>query len=78
MFSSARASRRSSPRTCSASSRVGQSTSACTAKLFASILASSGSPKAAVLPLPVLACASRSWPASASGRLAAWIGVMAW
>ena len=34
------------------------------------------SANAAVLPLPVLACASRSWPASATGRAAAWIGVI--
>ena len=38
--------------------------------------ASKASAKAAVLPLPVLAWAIRSCPASASGRLAAWIGVM--
>jgi hypothetical protein len=34
-------------------------------------LVEQGRPKAAVLPLPVLACAIRSWPASAIGRLAA-------
>jgi ABC-type amino acid transport substrate-binding protein len=40
-------------------------------------LGQQGRAKAAVLPLPVLAWAIRSWPARASGRLAAWIGVIA-
>ena len=76
MFSSARARRRISVVTWSASSRVGHSTMACTAKRRALRLASSASAKAAVLPLPVLACAIRSLPSSAGGRLAAWIGVI--
>ena len=75
-LSAPRASRRISCVTCSASSRVGHSTSAWVAKLRASSRCSSASAKAAVLPLPVLACAIRSWPASASGSAAAWIGVM--
>lgn len=33
-------------------------------------------PKEAVLPLPVLALAIRSWPAMAMGKLWAWMGVM--
>jgi hypothetical protein len=77
MLSSARARRRISCVTWSASSRVGHSTSACTAKRRGFRLASRASAKAAVLPLPVLAWAIRSLPASASGRLAAWIGVIA-
>ena len=35
-----------------------------------------GRPKAAVLPLPVLAWAIRSCPAKVSGKLAAWMGVI--
>ena len=35
-------------------------------------------PKAAVLPLPVLACAIRSRRSRITGRLCAWIGVMLW
>ena len=78
MFSSARARRRISVVTWSASSRVGHSTRACTAKRRGFRLVSSASAKAAVLPLPVWAWAIRSLPASAAGRLAAWIGVIAW
>ena len=33
-----------------------------------------GTPKASVLPVPVLACPMRSWPLSATGRVSAWIG----
>jgi len=76
MLSSARARRRISWVTWSASSRVGHSTSAWTAKRRGFRLASSGSENAAVLPLPVLACAIRSCPPSVSGRLSAWIGVI--
>jgi hypothetical protein len=54
MLSSARARRRISCVTWSASSRVGHSTSACTAKAARVQVASSGSANAAVLPLPVL------------------------
>ena len=49
---------------------------ACTAKRRGLRFVSSGSVKAAVLLPPVLACAIRSLPASVSGRLAAWIGVI--
>ena len=76
MFSSARARRRISTVTWSASSRVGHSTMACTANQRGFSLANSASAKAAVLPLPVWAWAIKSWPARAIGKLAAWIGVM--
>ena len=49
---------------------------ACTAKRRGFSLVSRASANAAVLPLPVFACAIRSCPASAIGRLAAWIGVI--
>jgi hypothetical protein len=49
---------------------------ACTANQRGFSLASSASAKAAVLPLPVCAWAIRSLPASAMGRLAAWMGVI--
>ncbi|CFN63331.1 Uncharacterised protein [Bordetella pertussis] len=71
-----RASRRSSWATWSASSRVGQSTSACGARRLTSRFCSTPRPNAAVLPLPVLACAIRSRPSRMSGRLCAWIGVI--
>ena len=76
MLSAARASRRISTATCSASSRVGHSTIAWVFQRRGSSRASSARPKAAVLPLPVIAWAIRSWPASASGSAAAWIGVI--
>ena len=75
-LSCARARRRISTVTWSASSRVGHSTMACTANQRGLSLAKSARAKAAVLPLPVLAWAIRSCPASAAGRLAAWMGVI--
>ena len=39
---------------------------------------SSGMPKPSVLPVPVLACPIRSWPARASGRVSSWIGNAVW
>ena len=54
----------------------GHSTIACTAKRRGFKLAGSAKALAAVLPLPVLAWAIRSLPASAAGRLAAWMGVI--
>ena len=62
--------------TWSASSRVGHSTSACRRICDASRRCSSPSPKAAVLPLPVGACAITSRPSSNAGRHCAWIGVI--
>ncbi len=41
---------------------------------FALSLASNGSANAAVLPVPVGALPSRSWPASSDGIVRAWIG----
>jgi hypothetical protein len=76
MLPTPRARRRSSPATWSASSRVGHSTSPCTANHAGLSLLSTPMPKAAVLPLPVLAWAIRSRPCSTAGRLAAWIGVI--
>ena len=69
------ASRRTCLPTWSASSRVGHSTSAWTWMSAGSRWWSRASPKAAVLPLPVGACAITSRPASSAGRLCAWIGV---
>ena len=71
-----RASRRSSCATWSASSRVGHTSSACGVKRAGSSFCSTPRPKAAVLPLPVLACAMRSRPSRISGRLCAWMGVI--
>jgi hypothetical protein len=71
-----RARRRSSFATWSASSRVGHSTSACVANHAGLSFCSRPMPKAAVLPLPVFACAIRSRPSSTGGRLCAWIGVI--
>ena len=65
-----RARRRIRWATRSASSRVGQSTSACTASRLTSSLASRPRPKAAVLPLPVFAWRSnlcRRAPGAGSG-----------
>ncbi|OIQ89733.1 hypothetical protein GALL_283490 [mine drainage metagenome] len=76
MLSSKRARRRISCVTWSASSRVGHSTMACTAKRRGLSRVSRGNANAAVFPLPVLAWAIRSCPASATGKLAAWMGVM--
>jgi hypothetical protein len=63
-----------------ASSRVGTSTSARALRgpsggVCFDSRCSSGRPKAAVLPVPVWAPPSRSWPASASGIAWIWIGV---
>ncbi|MCY1538879.1 hypothetical protein D9M68_744410 [compost metagenome] len=76
MFSSARARRRISVVTWSASSRVGHSTIAWMAKRRGFRLDSSASAKAAVLPLPVLAWAIRSLPSKAGGSAAAWMAVI--
>jgi len=54
-----------------ASSRVGVNTSACGIFLARSSRASSGSAKAAVLPVPVCASPSRSFPARKRGMHAA-------
>ncbi len=72
--------------TWSASSRVGASTSARTGWRAGdmlefsclSIFCSSGSEKAAVLPVPVCAAPITSRPASTIGIALAWIGVMVW
>jgi hypothetical protein len=57
-----------------ASSRVGASTSACGLVLARSMLASTGSANAAVLPVPVCAWPSTSRPFSNAGMVAAWMG----
>ncbi len=58
-----------------ASSRVGASTSACGVCCLESMRDRIGSAKAAVLPVPVWACAQHvAMPASSSGMVAAWIG----
>ena len=63
--------------TCWASSRVGTSTRPRGLRLWerpSAMRASTASPKARVLPEPVWPRPRRSRPASASGRVAAWIG----
>ena len=61
-----------SPATCSASSRVGISTMACTKRSSGRTMRSiSGMPKAAVLPDPVRDCTIRSRPARIRGRVSA-------
>ncbi len=75
--SSARAYGVSASLTCWASSRVDTRTRASGRLASArrpAVLASRASPKASVLPDPVRARPSTSRPASASGRVAAWIG----
>jgi len=62
--------------TWSASSRVGQSTSACSRIVSTSSACSRLKPNAAVLPLPVCACAITSQPSSIGGKLCACTGVM--
>src|SRR4051812_34160451 len=57
------------------SSRVGVITIACTSLFSGSRYCSSGSPKAAVLPVPVWAWPITSWPPSSSGIACSWIGV---
>ena len=57
----------SSPAVCSASSRVGDSTMACTRLSAGSIFSTSGMPKAAVLPVPVCAWPITSRPSSMGG-----------
>ncbi|TWH02758.1 hypothetical protein L613_000900000390 [Pseudoxanthomonas taiwanensis J19] len=69
--------RRSWRPTWSASSRVGHSTSAWQRDWPGSSRCSKPRPKAAVLPLPVGACASRSRPSRIGGSDCAWIGVAA-
>jgi hypothetical protein len=59
--------------TCSASSRVGASTSACGVFCARSSCDRIGSANAAVLPVPVCAVPSTSRPASSGGIVAAWI-----
>ena len=63
---------------CSASSHVGARTSTC--RLLPALLderrrASAGRPKASVLPLPVSAMPTTSFPESAGGYAQAWMGV---
>mmetsp|Transcript_29530 Transcript_29530/g.73836 ORF Transcript_29530/g.73836 Transcript_29530/m.73836 type:complete len:307 (+) Transcript_29530:1490-2410(+) len=62
---------------CSASSRVGESTSARTPTIVqcALSLCSIGSTNAAVFPEPVRAIAATSWPAISTGIARRWIGV---
>ena len=60
--------------TCSASSRVGASTSACGDFCFRSRRDRIGSANAAVLPVPVCASPTTSRPPSRVGMVAAWIG----
>src|SRR3954447_9431144 len=57
------------------SSRVGVITIAWTSLFSGSRYCSSGSPKAAVLPVPVWAWPITSWPPSSSGIACSWIGV---
>jgi hypothetical protein len=57
------------------SSRVGVRTIAWVSSFSGSMCSSIGSPKAAVLPLPVCAWPMTSWPLSSSGIACAWIGV---
>ncbi len=59
--------------TCSASSRVGASTSACGFLWPVSICDSTGSANAAVLPVPVWARPTTSRPCSSTGMVAAWM-----
>src|SRR4051812_4772352 len=63
--------------TCTHSSRVGTTTSACgtpsAPSAGATIRCSIGTPKPRVLPVPVRACPMRSWPASARGSVSSWI-----
>ncbi len=61
--------------TCTASSRVGAITSACTAGSDGSMLCTSGRAKAAVFPVPVAARPITSFPASSRGMVRIWIGV---
>ena len=61
--------------TCMASSRVGVRTSAWTPRWVGSTAASSGSPNAAVLPVPVWATPVMSRPASSAGMACSWIAV---
>ena len=63
--------------TCMASSRVGASTSpsGAASRRPAGSRASIGRANAAVLPVPVAACPSRSLPASSGGIASRWIGV---
>jgi hypothetical protein len=56
------------------SSRVGVRTIAWVSSSAGSMYCSSGSPKAAVLPVPVCAWPIMSWPASSSGIAFSWIG----
>src|SRR5690606_12971187 len=73
-----------SPATCTASSRVGATTSACGLPASGresqpsspgpTTRSSSGIPKPGVLPVPVLAGPVVSRPARATGRVSAWIG----
>ena len=65
---------------CRASSRVGATTSARTGRVPRALGAgrrrwSSGSTKAAVLPVPVWAVPVRSRPVSTAGMAASWMGV---
>ena len=68
---------RISPLICSASSRVGASTSTC-GRLGSTRpqRSTAGRPKAAVLPVPVEERPTMSCPSRISGIAAAWIGVI--
>ena len=57
-----------------ASSRVGQSTIACTTRFEGSIFSMMGIPNAAVFPVPVCAWAVTSRPAWMRGMASAWMG----
>ena len=57
------------------SSRVGARMIACGPRPRASSISIRGIPKAAVLPVPVLAWPMTSWPSRATGMKAAWMGV---
>ncbi len=76
IFGTLRASLRISLPTWSANSRVGQSTKACVPKKRGLILSNKPMPNAAVLPLPVFACAIMSLPFSMCGKLCACTGVI--
>src|SRR6266571_5671514 len=61
--------------TCSASSRVGTTMSACGRLRVASTFSRIGIANAAVFPVPVWACAKRSRPAWRTGMARVWTGV---
>ncbi len=63
-----------SSETCTASSRVGQRMSTCTAFRFGSVFSMAGMANAAVLPEPVCDWPTTSRPLMSTGMASAWIG----